>query len=145
MKKRILSILLAAMMLVTIFVMPTSVSAAGAPSYSWNGFEADDVRTHRADLGQVIDIGAKGEVAAAPTMDGTLASGEYTVATTLVKLSNKDITIPAYFAAKDGYLYVAIDSSDFVTSANFKGVQFELGVASSYTSESTWNRLSVPV
>ena len=64
MKKRILSILLAVMMIVPMFAMPTTVSAAVSNNYSYN-FEDKDIRN--AVEGQAFDVTAQGEAETAPT------------------------------------------------------------------------------
>ena len=107
MKKRILSILLAALMVMSVvtIVLPTTVSAAVSNNYSYK-FESTDARNYV--VGQVVDIGVNGEAAVAPAMNGSLAA--YQVSTEFESSSGS--TMPVYYAVKDGYLYAAIVAND---------------------------------
>ena len=75
MKKRILSVLLAVVMVAAVFVVPTSVSAADDSAWYSYEFEENDIRNHVA--GQVVDLGVTGEVASVPVMDGEIGDDEY--------------------------------------------------------------------
>ncbi len=146
MKKRLLSFLLAAMMVVAM-AMPFTANAADAQTYySWDGFADNDVRTHKASEGQVIDLGIKGPVSKAPVVDGTVDTNEYNKTATLLHLSNKSKTVEAYFATHGGYLYVAVDVTGAgVDPSTRSTVQFDIGVATAPTSENTWNRLGLTI
>ena len=113
--KRILSILLAAMMVVSLAVMLVPVSAADAAEvpndYSFK-FEDVDARNQTAD--QVFDLAAKGEIEGDIVIDGvvdTLYGDAYTLKKTVgTAASNGPATMKAYLAVKAGTLYIAIDT-----------------------------------
>ena len=113
--KRILSILLAAMMVVSLAVMLVPVSAADAAEvpndYSFK-FEDVDARNQTAD--QVIDLGAIEEVEGDIVIDGVIDevySDAYTLKKTVgTASSDGPATIKVHFAIKDGALYVALDT-----------------------------------
>ena len=139
MKKRILSILLAVMMIVPMFAMPMSVSAIASGEYSYK-FEEKDARN--AVAGQVIDVAATGECATAPTIDGKATAGEYTNSATF-KLRTKvgsntpEATIPVQIAVKGGYLYVYFEYAD---ETRQKNIQYDIGVAQTHRSDTAWSR-----
>ncbi len=166
MKKRILSILLAALMIVPmICAMPITASAEDSSTetiYSWNGFVEGDTRAfYGAD--QIVDLGFDGPIATAPTINGEIADGEYTMTHRIPFLFNSDTSgkykpetevtdyyVDVNFAVNGDYLYVAFDQTkgpalgDNDPSERLK-VQFDLGVAANSSAESTWNRISMSI
>ena len=114
MKKRILSLLLAVMMVVTVLVIPASAEGETLPNdYSFK-FEDVDARNQTAD--QVIDFGYKGESKVDIVVDGEIdeAYTTYGEVRTFKRITTGSSVGPetaeVYFAVKDGFLYVAIDS-----------------------------------
>ena len=138
MKKRILSFLLAVMMVVSIFAMPISAAEGDAPvvsnNYSYK-FESPDARNYVE--GQVVDLGYVGEATTAPAMNGEL--GNYQ-ATQNFKASNASKGNPydVHYAVKDGYLYVAIETDDETEL----GSQFAFGVSQWASSDGALSRLA---
>ena len=132
MKKRILSILLAVMMVVPMLTMAIPVSAAGVSNnYSYK-FEAEDARNFVE--GQVLDLGNAGEAETAPAMNGELSA--YQGSKTLTS-SGKN-TYQSYYAVKDGYFYVAVETDD----DQRLGAQFAIGVSQYASSDGALSRLS---
>ena len=147
MKKRILSMLLAVMMVVSVFALPTAVSATeGAKTiYSWTGFAANDIRN--AYDGQVVDLGFKGPVANEPVVDGSVGNNEYTTTNTIPLMTDANYFVKAHYAVYGNYLYIAVDQSNAklgdASAADRQNVQVDIGVAANYSAEATWNRLGI--
>ena len=138
MKKRILSFVLVAMMVVSVFVLPTSVAGAVSNNYSYK-FEDTDIRNY-VD-GQVFDIAAVGEAEVAPVMDGVISEGEYTVSGVIPKrIPKADGThaeLPVHFAIKDQYLYAAFKYEGETKQVS---IQYELGVVQDHRSDGAYSR-----
>ncbi len=143
MKKRILSILLAALMIVPmICALPITASAAVSNNYSYK-FEETDVRN--AVAGQVFDVAAKGESVTAPTIDGSIGTGEYAVSGTIGRNTYEGATapvenLPVNFAVKDGYLYIAFK---YPSEDVQKDIQFDIGVLQDERTDGAWSRKQV--
>ena len=134
MKKRILSFLLAAMMVVSIFVMPTSATEGASSVPNTYSYKFDNTDARNYVEGQVIDFGE--ESATAPAMNGDLtAYGKTQTFSTAA-----GATLPVYYAIKDGYLYVAVKTTD----AQQVGVQFDVGVQQYSSSDMINSRVSLP-
>ena len=106
MKKRILSILLAVLMIVPMFTFATTVSAADETTWYSYDFEDRDIRNYAA--GQVLDLGVVGEAAVEPKLDGEIGDDEYQHQTTFPRLSNvakAPANMPVWYAVKGEYLY----------------------------------------
>ena len=136
MKKRILSFVLVAMMVVSVFVLPTSVAGAVSNNYSYK-FEDTDIRNY-VD-GQVFDIAAVGEAEVAPVMDGVISEGEYTVSGVIPKRSGTAelASLPVHFAIKGQYLYAAFQYAGETAQTS---IQYELGVVQDHRSDGAYSR-----
>ena len=162
MKKRILALLLTVMMVMSVIVIPTSAATIPeTPKYSWDGFIEGDMRAYYDD--QVADLGFKGPIASAPTLDGEIADGEYSIVHRIPFLYNSDTSgkykpetevtdyyIDANFAVNGDYLYVAVDQTDGPALGSNDPtervkVQFDIGVAANSSAESTWNRITIAI
>ena len=131
MKKRILSILLAVMMVVPMLTMAIPVSAAGVSNnYSYK-FEAEDARNYIE--GQVVDLGAIGEAVVAPAMNGELTA--YQTSKVFVEKEGNELTV--HYAVKDGYLYAALVTNDTEPKTN----QFDIGLSQYASSDTISSRL----
>ena len=107
MKKRILSLLLAVMMVVTVLVIPASAEVTNDYSYT---FKDQDVRNQIE--GQVLDLGAKGESSVAIEVDGVIddAYGAAYDAQKYKETASGPDGVKMYFAVRGSVLYGAIDS-----------------------------------
>ena len=140
MKKRILSFVLAAMMVVMVFVIPTTVAGAVSNNYSYK-FADTDIRNY-VD-GQVFDVAAKGESDKAPRMDGVISEGEYAVAGSIPRETNPDkalASLPISFAVRNGYLYVAFKYEGEKQQA---AIQYDIGVLQDHRSDGAYSRKQV--
>ena len=146
MKKRILAILLAVMMVVSVFVMPVSATEGAEIIYSYNGFIDGDVRTIAADKDQVVDLGFVGAAATEPVVDGVIGVGEYTKSNTMTLHGNAEKWVDVNYAVYGDYLYIAINTANSGRDINTRySVQYDIGIAASGSAEATWNRLGITV
>ena len=146
MKKRILSILLAVMMVVPMFATPVSATEGAETIYSYIGFIDADVRTIAADKGQVVDLGFVGAATTEPVVDGVIGNGEYTKSNTMTHHDNAEKWVDVNYAVYGDYLYIAVDTANSGRDINTRSsVQYDIGIAASGSAEATWNRLGITV
>ena len=151
MKKRILSFLLATMMvLTTLVVLPISVSAAGTMSSPYT-YEFEDLDARNIADGQVFDVAAFGEAATEPDVtDGIISEGEYTISGTYNHAEqgaykNSDPTIPVSFAVKGKYLYIAFTAPASAIGNDRVAIQYDIGVSNNHKSYKAYDRVKAQI
>ena len=144
--KRILSILLAALMVVSIFVMPTSAAGSGKTTSTGYTFDFEDADIRNYVDGQVFDLGWK-EAATAPTVDGIVEDDEYTLSGTFIRNLNDAITdgcpdeLPVHMAVKNGYLYIALNFEGY--EGERQDIQLDVGIGNTHLGEGAYNRTRI--
>ena len=118
----------------------TAISAFALPTFAYTyDFEDSDIR-NCVDP-QVLDLEAKGEAKVAPTLDGVISDGEYSLTRALPNSeSSEDSALNVSVSAKNGALYVAFA---FDGETEQSSVVYNIGVSQYPFSDSTASYHSV--